>query len=246
MASSQEIQLAASASQLREMWEHKTGERLGPGWDSAFLDWIKRWGFGLVADAVQSVAASGYSEDGEHRPPNVRDVPRYAAVEQAEEAEPGMRDCYWVRGHMRKKFLSRDSDGEVLALLKAAMRAGIPASEMYRAVEENNTLEDCFAALGVDRTEFRRAMGHPIVDLPTRHRVFIREDEREWQLWDSHLRKMTGKGAPMNKYFGWYFPTRVPPVDAPPKSRSRNRLQRTGADAPPTKPDQRGGLEPKA
>jgi len=224
MASSQENQSAGAARQLREMWEHKTGDRLGPAWDPAFLDWIKKSGFGLVADAVQAAAVSRYSEDGERQTPNISDVPRYAAVLQAEAAEPGMLDCYLVRGRMRKKFYSHDSDDEILALLKAAMRAGVPASEMRRAVDENDTLEDCCASFGVDRTEFRIAMGHPIVDLPVRHRVFIREDEWEWQLWDSHLRKTTGKGAPMNKHFGWYFPTRVPPVDDPPKSRSRSRV----------------------
>jgi len=176
MASGQELQLAAAARQLREMWEYKTRERLGPNWDPAFLNWIKKWGFGLVADAVQTVAVSGYSEDGERQSPNIRDVPRYAAVEQAEAAEPGMRDCYLVRGRMRKKFRSDDSDDDMLGLLRAKMRAGISASEMHGAVDESETLEDCFSAMGVDRTEFRIAMGHPIDDRSLRHRVFVRED----------------------------------------------------------------------
>jgi hypothetical protein len=220
MDSSQEMQSPAAARQLREIWEYKTSDRLGPAWDAAFFDWIKRYGFPLVADALQLVAAPRFSEDGQRLPPNVRDVPRYAAVEGAEAAEPGMRDCYLVRGQMRKKFYSSDSDDEVLALLKDAMRAGVNAFEMYRAVDESDTLEDCFAALGIDRMEFRIAMGHPIVDLPVRHLVFIREDEPEWRLWDSYLRKTTGKGAQMNKRFGWYFPTRVPPVGGAPKRQS--------------------------
>jgi hypothetical protein len=224
MASSQEFQLAPSARQLREMWEHETGERLGPAWDPAFLDWIKRYSFPLVADAVQRVVAPRYSEDGERLSPNIGDVPKYAIVLRADEAEPGMLDCYLVRGRMRKKFYCDEDDGDVLALLRTAMRAGVHASEMHRAVDDNNTLEDCFTALGVDRTEFRIAMGHPIVDRPARHQVFIREDEPEWRLWDSHLRKTTGKGAPMNKQFGWHFPTRVPSLDEPPKRRSRSRI----------------------
>jgi hypothetical protein len=224
MASSQEFPTAAAAQQLREMWEHKVGERLGPTWDAAFLDWIKKWGYGLVADAVQSVAAPFFSDDGERQPRNVYDVPKYAAVERAEDAEPGMRDCYLVRGKMRKKFFSKDSDDTILELLRRVLRAGISGSEMQRVVDENNTLEDCFADLGVDRTEFRIAMGHPIVDLPVRGRVFIREDEQEWKLWDSYRRKTTGKGLPMNKHFGWFFPTRVPPADEPPKRRSREKV----------------------
>jgi hypothetical protein len=222
MASGQEFPTGAAARQLREMWEHKTGEGLGRAWDAAFLDWIKKSSFPLVADAVQRVAAPRYSEDGKRLLPTITDVPKYAVVLQADDAEPGMLDCYLVRGRMRKKFYCDEDDGEILALLRTAMRAGVHASEMRRAVDENDNLEDCFAALGVDRTEFRIAMGHPIFDRPVRHLVFIREGDPEWPLWDAYLRKTTGKGAQMNKHFGWYFPTRVPPDEAP-KRRSRQR-----------------------
>lgn len=222
MASSHQFATASAARQLREMWEHKTWDRLGPAWDGAFLDWIKKWGFGLVADALQMVAVFGYSEDGERQPPNFRDIPKYAAVLQADADEPGMRDCYLIRGHMRKKFFCSESDSTILTLLRTAMRAGVSASKMKRAVVENNSLEDCFVDLGIDRTEFRTAMGHPIIDLPAKGRFFIKEDEPEWRLWDAYLRKTTGKGAPMVN-FGWYFPMRVPPVDEPPKGRSRKK-----------------------
>lgn len=214
----------AAARSLREMWQHKTGEYLPPTWDAAIINWIKKFGLPLMTDTVQAVAASGYSEDGESQPPSIRDVPRFATVEQAEAAEPGMRNCYLVRGRMRKKFYCRDSDDTILAFLTKAMRAGLSASEMHRAVDENDTLEDCFAALGVDQTEFRISMGHPIVDLPVRHQVFISEDEPEWRLWDAHLRKTTGRGSPKNKNFGWYFPTRIPPIDKPPRGRSRSNI----------------------
>src|SRR5438105_658252 len=137
MASGQEFATGAAARQLREMWEHKTGDRLGPAWDMAFLDWIKKSGFPLVADAIQRVAASRHSEDGKRVPPNVGDVPKYAVVLQADETEPGMLDCYLVRGRMRKKFYCEEDDGDILALLRSAMRAGIRTSEMHSAVEEN-------------------------------------------------------------------------------------------------------------
>jgi hypothetical protein len=58
---------------LREMWEYKTGQPLGPGWNAAFADWIKKFGFALVADAVQKASVAGYSEDGERLPPNIRE-----------------------------------------------------------------------------------------------------------------------------------------------------------------------------
>jgi hypothetical protein len=224
MPSGQEFPTGAAARQLREMWEQKTGDRLGSAWDPAFSDWIKKSSFPLVADAIQRLAAPRYSPDGERVPPNVREVPKYAVVLQADEAEPGMLDCYLVRGRMRKKFYCDEDDGDVLAFLRTAMRAGTAASEMHRAVEENDTLEDCFAALGVDRTEFRIAMGHPIFESPLRHhQVFIREEDPEWPAWNAYLLKTTGKGAPMNKHFGWYFPSRLPPVAEPIKRRPRGK-----------------------
>lgn len=205
-----------AARQLREMWEHKTGQFLGHGWDPAFADWIKKFGGARVADAVQSATITDFGEDGERQPADVRNVPKYATVELAEDREPGMRDCYLTRGHMRKKFYySDDNDGEVLSLLRNAMRSGVTQSGMREAIEESNTLEDCFAMLGIDRVQFRIAMGQPIVDFPKRGQVFIKEEDPEWPIWNAYLRKTTGKGAPMNKHFGWFFPSRLPPPAAP-------------------------------
>ncbi|MGY8663506.1 hypothetical protein Q3C01_14185 [Bradyrhizobium sp. UFLA05-109] len=202
-----------AAQRLREMWEHKTGERLPQVWDAALSDWIQRYTLPLVIDAIQSVGVAGYSENGERRAPDIRDVPKYAAVEQAEANEPGMRHCYFVRGRMRKRYFCDDSDEEVLELLRRVMRDRATRSDMDRSVDDCETLEDCFAALGMDRGEFRVAMGHPVVDLPLRDRVFIKEDDPEWPIWNAYLRKTTGKGAPMNKHFGWFFPSRLPPLN---------------------------------
>lgn len=220
MVSVLDFELVAQARTLREMWEQKTGDYLGPAWDGAFADWLRRWGSGLVADAVQLVVASRYSEDGERFAADVRDVPKYAAVEYAEECKPGIRECYLVRGRMRKKFFCDDQDEAVLNLLRVLMEAGVMPAEMNRAVDECLTLEDAFAMLGVDRVEFRIAMGHPIMDVPLRDRVFIREEEDEWRLWDRYLRETTGKGAPINRNFGWFFPSRLPPIVHPKKVRS--------------------------
>ena len=224
MASGEELPSGAAARQLRKMWEYKTGARLGPAWDPAFHGWIERSGFPLVADAVQLVVVPRYDENGKRVSPIVTEVPKYAVVLQEDEAEPGMRECYLVRGLMRKKFYCEEQDDEILDLLRRAMRAGVTPSHMRNAVAENDVLEDCFATLGIDRTEFRIAMGHPIVDRPARHLVFIRESDPEWPLWDAYLRKTTGKGAPMNKHFGWYFPSRLPPAVGPTKRRSRGRV----------------------
>lgn len=198
--------------QLREMWENKAAatKPLGPGWNAAISDWIKKFGFGLVADAVQRISVNGYSEDDERLPPDIRDVPKYAAVQQAEEREPGMRGCYLVRGHMRRKFYCEEKDSEVLSLLRRAMRAGVSESSMRQAVDDSYTLEDCFVAMGIERFEFRVAMGQPIDDVPPKGQVFIKEEDPEWPIWVAHCRKTQGIGPPMNKDFGWFFPSRLP------------------------------------
>ncbi|WP_445488537.1 hypothetical protein [Rhodopseudomonas sp. RCAM05734] len=210
--------------QVRETWEYKTSQVLGPRWDSAFADWIKKFGIARVTDAVQRVSLVRYSEAGERIAPDVRDVPAYAKVEQADDEEPGMRECYYVRGLMRVKFFhADDSDRDILSLLRRALRAGVSTSAMYRAVEENNTLEDCFVSLGVDRFEFRIAMGQSVGNATAVTQFFVREQDPEWPLWNEHWRKTKGVGAPMNKQFGWYFPSRLPPVIPPPKvSRGRS------------------------
>jgi hypothetical protein len=216
---------AGAAHQLRRMWEHKAwdNEPLGPGWSDAFVDWIEKFGFGRVADAVQLTPAPRFSEDGKRLPPDIRDVPKYAAVERAEDREPGMKACYLIRGRMRLKFYYEESDNEVLGLLRRAMRAGVSLSAMNDAVDNNTTLEDCFVEMGIDRTEFRIAMGHPIVDLRSKGRVFVREEDPEWRLWDAYLRRWTGKSAPISRQGGWYFPSRVPPTEPPPKKAKRQR-----------------------
>jgi hypothetical protein len=219
-----------SVRQLREMWENKTAAALGPAWNAAFADWIKKFGFGRVADAVQVASAAGYPEDGERLPPDIRNVPKYAAVQQADEREPGMRHCYLVRGRMRQKFYCREDDSEVLSLLRRAMRAGVSASAMHQAVDESNTLEDCFVLMGFERFEFRIAMDRPIIDLPPKHQVFIRMEDPEWPIWDAYWRRTKGIGAPMNKHFGWFFSSRLPPTD--PRSRNASGNQEPTAGAP--------------
>lgn len=212
-------EMSAAARQLREMWEHKAcvDRPLGPAWNEVFADWIKRFGFGRVADAVQLASVPRFSEHGERLPPDVRDVPKYAAVQRADDRDPGMKDCYLVRGRMRLKFYCDENDSEVLTLLRRALHAGVSPSAMHGAVDENYMLEDCFATIGIERWEFRLAMGHPIVDLRRSNQVFVRMEELEWRIWDAHLRRTTGRGSPINRQGGWYFPSRLPPPDGPTK-----------------------------
>jgi hypothetical protein len=217
-------ELAIAARQLRDMWEHKvwTDEPLGQGWNKAFADWIKKFGYGRVADALQMASAPRFSEDGKRVPPDIRDVPKYAAVEYADDREPGMKACYLVRGRMRQKFFYEEHDNEVLKLLRRAKRAGVSASAMHDAIDEHTTLEDCFASMGIGRTEFRIAMGHPIADLCRMvGKVFVAVEQPEWKLWDAYLRKHTGKGSPINQRGGWYFPSRTPPADPPRRKRAK-------------------------
>jgi hypothetical protein len=208
--------------QVREMWEFKTDQWLGPGWNAGVAGWIKEYGFSRVTDAVQKASVVKFSHEGERIPPNILNVPRYAHVELADDNEPGVKHCYLVRGKMRAKFFCADqNDGDVLDLLKRAMHAGVSASAMHDAIDENHTLEDCFVSLGIDRIEFRIAMGQSIADLTPKALVFVSADSPEWRAWDEFGRKTKGKGWPINKEFGWYFPSRWPPANPPPKRRRK-------------------------
>jgi hypothetical protein len=211
---------SGAVRQVREMWENKTGQFLGPRWNAAFEDWIKKYGVPRVIDAIQKASIVKFSDDGERISPNILDVPAYAHVEQADDDESGMGECYLLRGKMRVKFhYAEQNDGDVLMLLRRALRAGVSSSAMRRAVEENDTLEDCFVSLGTERVEFRITMGQSIVDLKPKGRFFIGVDTPEWRAWDEFGRKTRGKGWPINKEFGWYFPTQWPPADLPPKKK---------------------------
>jgi hypothetical protein len=141
-----------------------------------------------------------------------------------------MRDCYLVRGRLRQKFRCKADDSEVLGLLRRAMRSGVSPSAMHQAVDENNTLEECFVSMGIERLEFRKAMDRPIVDFPLNGQVFIRESDLEWPIWSAFWRRTRGVGAPMNKHFGWFFPSRLPPTE--PHSKRASRKPKGAAGAP--------------
>ena len=185
------------------------GERLPKVWDAAFESWIAVYGMAMVEDAIQRVVTDVWNPVTRPADPSIRDVPRYAAVLRSEEAEPGMHDCYMVRGRAKAKYVYIDGH-ELLDILRNAMRDGISASTMHDTVTNNETYEGCCADLGIGASEFRRMFGS---DEPPADKVFIREDQPEWRAWDAYLRQTTGRGAPMNQRFGWFFPSRLPPAD---------------------------------
>jgi len=167
----------ASARVLREMWEHKTDERLSAAWEGPLVSAIEKYGYSHMEDALQAVAARllrHLRSSAEPPPVSIGDVVAYAAVSHADELEPGVGECYLIRGHVRKKFIGGD-DGEMLAALLNAMRNGMSVSAMHKALDENDTLEDCFAALGVERS--------PLLDIfaaaKVRKKVLVRFDEPE-------------------------------------------------------------------
>jgi hypothetical protein len=45
--------------------------------------------------------------------------------------------------------------------------------------------------------------------------VLVLEGTEDWDEWQSHLRKTTGRGSPVCKAGGWYFPSRRPPSPWP-------------------------------
>ena len=145
-------QFAGLASLLWEMWWYKTGEELDPEMDRVLIGWIKQYGQPILVDAILQVVAASVRK---HSVPDIEDVPRYAKVVQADDREPGMGDCYLARGQMRIKYrLVEEEDSKLLQLLADAMRKGVPTDEFFEAIEENETLRDCLAALGIDPKEY--------------------------------------------------------------------------------------------
>jgi hypothetical protein len=193
----QDGQFAGRVRQLCEMWWQKTNEDLDPAiWDRVLIGWIKQFNQAQLADAIQRVVAKAIWNKGS---PNILDVPYFAKVLQADDREPGMGNCYFVRGAMRKKYY-RDDEGDkkLLALLAEAMRRGVSADEMYTAVEENDNLRDCLGALGIDPKDYE-GLGRQSSKL-----IFVRGDTPAFKMWDDQYRKETGRGVPLNSRFGWY------------------------------------------
>jgi hypothetical protein len=59
--------------------------------------------------------------------------------------------------------------------------------------------------------------------------VFIREGTPEWRAWQRHLVATTGRGTPMDSRGGWYFPSKLPLLEAetPPKAHAHSSLRQT-------------------
>jgi hypothetical protein len=94
--------MAGMARQFREMWWYKTGEWLDPEiWDPVLVDWIKEFGQPVLVDAILQVKERSVLKNSV---PNTNDVPRFAKVLQADDREPGMGDCYLMRGQVRKNI----------------------------------------------------------------------------------------------------------------------------------------------
>jgi hypothetical protein len=49
----------------------------------------------------------------------------------------------------------------------------------------------------------------------TPKQVLVLEGTEDWDEWQSHLRKTTGRGSPVCKAGGWYFPSRRPRSERP-------------------------------
>jgi hypothetical protein len=54
--------------------------------------------------------------------------------------------------------------------------------------------------------------------------VHIREGTPEWRAWQRHLVATTGRGTPVNNRGGWYFPSKLPLLEAetPPKAHAHS------------------------
>jgi hypothetical protein len=154
---------------VREIWEGKTGEWLSKKWDAAIAKWITEFEFSLVIDAISAVVGYAHRFDATLPPskrpvPSILDVPKFAFVLRADEKEPGMLDCYLLRGRIMTKFLYVDPN-DMITILAAAMRGGMSIGAMRRAVDNNETLEGLCTALGVENFEYQEMFcGPPTIE----------------------------------------------------------------------------------
>jgi hypothetical protein len=201
---------------VREIWEGKTGEWLSKKWDSAIAKWITEYEFSLVVDAITAVVGYAHRFDATLPPskrpiPNILEVPKFAFVLRADEKEPGMLECYRLRGRIMTKFSYVDPH-EMITVLAAALRDGMSIGAMKRAFDDNETLEGLCAALGVESYEYQEMFGGR--ETVEQEKFFIRDDQPEWRAWQTYLLNTKGAGSPINKQFGWHFPTQWPPAVA--------------------------------
>ncbi|WP_342724205.1 hypothetical protein AAFG07_34815 [Bradyrhizobium sp. B097] len=128
-------------------------------------------------------------------------------MQQADDRDPGMGDRYLARGQMRIMYrLVEEEDPKLLQLVADAMRKGVPTDDFFETIEENETLRDCLAALGIDPKECE-GLGREKTPL-----VFVSGDSPAFKMWEAHYRKEAGHGVPLNNRFGWYFPSEYPPA----------------------------------
>ena len=200
-------QQAINARALREMWLYKTGENLGHAWDPVLDKWLRVFGYGLLADCVQEVALRGR---------DILDVARFAAVTFADEKQPGMKQCYLMRGRIMKKFAFYRWDFENRALLlkflaDTTLEGSVRHNLVWTAIDRSDTLEqlvDELAGLSDQGPIVTPSFSAPFIRDQS---VFVREGTPEWDAWQRYRYYTTGKGTPMDRNFGWHFPTRFPP-----------------------------------
>jgi hypothetical protein len=63
--------------------------------------------------------------------------------------------------------------------------------------------------------------------------VHIRENTPEWRCWQRYLAATKGKGTPVDNRGGWWFPSKLPPLETetlPPKAHAHcvGKRSRTG------------------
>jgi hypothetical protein len=134
----------ATLQNLVDRWDQFTpGLRLTDAGRASIRKLMKKYGAQAVASAMKE-AADQYlerEEDGSLSAENVEKafdyVGRIAAVERAEEREPGSRQMYWIRGILRRRLEDRYyNHNKALPIIRQAARNGVPLDMIEEAAKE--------------------------------------------------------------------------------------------------------------
>src|SRR6516225_5477271 len=110
---------------------------------------------------------------------------------------------FWVAmGQTGREGYAKAQWGKLSAADKAAIRKRLSRPRSWAA--------DMWAGKWLECRVWEEAV--PAAARP--EQVFIRENTPEWRCWQRHLVATKGKGTPVDSRGGWWFPSKLPPLEA--------------------------------
>jgi hypothetical protein len=159
------------------------------------------------------------------QPPGTGNAPAHSArapsarPDAIEPAKPAMSfpEFWLAMGRTGNEGYARAKWGKLSAAEKAAIQERLSHPRSWAA--------DMWAGKWLECRIWEETP--PVAASATRpEQVYIREGTPEWRAWQRHLVATTGRGTPVNNRGGWYFPSKLPLLEAetPPKGHAHSSL----------------------